>query len=66
MFTSLSIHWSCAKVKGHEGGINVPPELGILAHYRPTLPDDCVNKPTFTDTVATKFKDKVTHSICTE
>ncbi len=59
-----NIHWACAKVDGHFGNIDVPTEIGILAHYRSSLPENCVGKPTFTDNVASKFRDKVMDSIC--
>ena len=59
-----NIHWVCARVDGHPGNTNVPTEIGILAHYRPSVPDDCVGKPTFTDNVARKFRNKVTDSMC--
>lgn len=54
-----SIHSICNAVAQHAAEYHVPPELGILAHYREPIPDDCKKTPTFTDKLATKFKDRL-------
>ena len=59
-----SFHYVCKSVPGHTLKYNVPPELGILGHYRPTIPDDCKTKPTLVDHVAWRFWEELVKRMC--
>ena len=60
-----SVHWSCAKVAGHNNTYAVPPEQGILGHYRPVIPNECLHKPKRSDELAKRFETEVVKAICT-
>ena len=59
------VHRNCAKVAGHDKTYNVPLEQGMLAHYRPTILEDCQHKPKHSDERAKRFESQVVKAICT-
>ena len=58
-----SVHTMCTHVEGYDQ-FNVPPEVGILGHYRNPIPNDCVHHKNYRDDVAMKFQDKLTAKMC--
>ncbi len=59
-----SIHWSCAKVDGVNKTYFVPPEQGIVAHYRPEIPGECQHAQAHLDNLAKRFEYQVSKRIC--
>ncbi len=59
-----SVHWNCAKIDGVNKTYLVPPEKGIVGHYRSEIPDDCRHKQAHTDNLAKRFEDQVNKAIC--
>ena len=57
----LFVHWVCWSMKGKE--YHVQHSVGVIAHYRNTLPGDCTDKSTTHDTTALQYQSTVMQAI---
>ena len=63
LITQSGVH-GLDSVKGCKKPIRIPTSIGINAHYRNEIPEDCHDKRLYRDLVAMKFEDKFIKQTC--